>query len=277
MNTSLTNQQIDENDLYYYSSIGDASSVLVILDHGALVDTKNKDNNQTPLMVACIYGHTDCATLLISRGASLNTVDDAQASSTTALMYACTNNRIDCVRLLLAHGADAEVKDCCSVTPLMSASRYGYTDCISELHRYGADINDTDAEGMTALHWACFTGQKEAVIKLLEYGAILRLQDIYYKTALMNACIHNHLPCVEVLLSHKDMNIDIVNLTDDGGYTALMWACECISDMQIVHILLQHGTDTRIESHRGETALKLTKLDSVKEILNTYNTTHYNY
>ena len=56
-------------------------------------------------MLACIYGHHECAKVLLERGANVALVNRVGA---TALMYACRKGDHACVAVLIKHGADVD-------------------------------------------------------------------------------------------------------------------------------------------------------------------------
>ena len=69
-------------------------------------------------------------------------------------------------------------------------------------------------------------------------------------TALYAACEKNSKDCVELLLSHSDIEI---NRTRSGGYTALYIACQKNSK-DCVELLVNAGADATLRAANGKTA-----------------------
>ena len=89
-----------------------------LLDAGADIDAKNKNNNRTPLQMCLVYGknlyvdkwdkESPVAPLLVERGASLNVKD---GDGWTPLMHAVNKGWRVAAKKMIAHGADIEIKN----------------------------------------------------------------------------------------------------------------------------------------------------------------------
>jgi Ankyrin repeats (many copies) len=60
---------------------------------------------------ACMHGHLDAATLLMDKGAEINTIPGGFDFAGTGLHYAAYNGQRAMVEFLLQHGADPTIKD----------------------------------------------------------------------------------------------------------------------------------------------------------------------
>jgi ankyrin repeat protein len=60
---------------------------------------------------ACMYGHIDAATVLMDKGAEINTIPGGFDFAGTGLHYAAYNGHRAMVEFLLQHGADRTIKD----------------------------------------------------------------------------------------------------------------------------------------------------------------------
>jgi len=84
-------------------TMGAAASVEKLLDDlGASVNYENAAG-WTPLQAACFSGHHEVATLLLSRGADVNSGNGG------ALKAACRQGHLNVVELLLRAGATADL------------------------------------------------------------------------------------------------------------------------------------------------------------------------
>ena len=131
-------------------------------------------------------------------------------------------------------------------------------DSVKELLLMGADVNAQYEKSGTALMIAVKMSNKEIVELLLAHKDInvnIQTQDDGL-TALMIALIEiyflsNRKKIVKLLLAHKDIN---VNIQTQEGITALMFAVEK-GDGEIVELLLDKGADIDAKAKGGLTAL----------------------
>ena len=105
---------------------------------------------------------------------------------------------------------------------------------------------------ITPLILATIKGQLEIVEYLLENKQVaVNMKDNDGQTALMYACKNGFPEIVRYLLSRSDTK---VNMQDKGGWTALMWAC-LKNQSEIVGLLLEHPQiDIKIQDDSGATA-----------------------
>lgn len=83
---------------------------------------------------ACMHGHIDAATLLLSKGVEINVIPGGFDYAGTGLHYAALNGHRPMVEFLLAQGADRNVKDKVGSTPAGWAEHGGHPE-LSELLR----------------------------------------------------------------------------------------------------------------------------------------------
>ncbi len=157
------------------------------------------------------------------------------------------------------------------ITMLMTASIYqNNPEIIHILVNAGADVNARSKEnsswrgqptpllpkGLTALMVAA--GKQDPIIHtnvsaLIEAGADVNLQDEAGFTALMYAAYFNYYEVVKAILDAKPD----VNMQDNYGRTALMLAVvnENDIDPQVVKALIDAGARADIKDNAGKTAL----------------------
>ncbi len=114
---------------------------------GTKVDTRSK-NDETPLMMAALKGHTVVAKRLIARGA------DVYKTGWTPLHYAATGGHVEMIKLLLENHAYIDTESPNKTTPLMMAAQYGTAQAVKLLIDEGADITLKNDVGMTALDFS---------------------------------------------------------------------------------------------------------------------------
>src|SRR5262245_28884914 len=98
------------------------------------------DSGTTPLMHAVLYARPAVVTLLLDRGAAVNT---ANSFGSTALMWA--GPRTEIVRLLLARGADGNARASDGATARVVVGRVGNVEAMQAMVAAGADMKSPAA------------------------------------------------------------------------------------------------------------------------------------
>ncbi|XP_055959089.1 probable serine/threonine-protein kinase nek3 [Patella vulgata] len=124
----------------------------------------------------------------------------------TAIHAAANSGHLAIVHILVQCGAVVHIQDKTLRTPLMCATENDNKSIIQYLVNAGASVDERGEDGMTVLHYAAKLGSM-AVIQYL----------------------------VEV----RKMS---VNITDDGGWTPMIWAAES-KYVDTVRYLMSHGAD----------------------------------
>ena len=122
-------------------------------------------NGHTPLMIACMEGHTDCVSVLLGPliRTSVNAVNN---DGYTALLSASHCNSASCIPLLIDGGADVNAVDNNGFTALHTASNYNSLESVLSLIVSGADTAMVSRRGKTALDLAKEQGHT-AIVDLL--------------------------------------------------------------------------------------------------------------
>ncbi len=222
-------------DIFEATRDGNINKVEKAIKSGIDVDSKNPEDNASPLMMAVVNGYQDMVEILIELGADVNLQDQlgntpliyAAASSIgddndevmkilvksgadleakdndgyTALFWAFEMIRGDRIKILVELGADINIRDGCDYTPLIraSASKNNTVWLVDTLLEAGADVNLFGFDGATALIAASEAGNKRAVQALVEAGADLEVKDNNGYTALIVASAYEHTEIVEIL------------------------------------------------------------------------------
>ncbi|XP_072017055.1 transient receptor potential cation channel subfamily A member 1-like [Amphiura filiformis] len=173
-------QLINETDdlghtpMHYATRDGNIKSLQGLLELGATVNLKNKQDKQSPLHFAARYGRfNSCKRLLDRIGPYI--INDTDGKGMTALHIAAWNGHSKVIQLLMLRGALLH-RDHEGRTPLHLSSMAGNIDCMRILlstHSYLLD--QVDRQGESALHVAAREGQAKAVGYLLTAGACLSM------------------------------------------------------------------------------------------------------
>ena len=119
-----------------------------------------------------------------------------------------------------------------------------------------------DAEKNRALITAIQTGDTSGVRRLLEDGVKINVKNEAGQTALMWACIEGNDRIVHLLLEYGAK----INIKDKSGQTALKWSC-LQGNARIVELLLEKGADVNVKDKNGETPLIQTSETPCKIVL----------
>lgn len=114
------------------------------------VEARNA-KDESPLMLAALYGRLEAARQLIARDADVN------KTGWTPLHYAASgegDHQVDMVALLLEHSAYIDAESPNRTTPLMMAARYGSEAVVQRLLDEGADATLKNQQGLTVLDFA---------------------------------------------------------------------------------------------------------------------------
>lgn len=155
--------------LYEAARNGNTSMVQLLLDYGAVVQTRMYD----PLSGAAQFNHKEVVKLLLDHRADASGRPKQIGSKKTEVFV--------------------------GATPLRLAAMKGHTDIVKLLLKHGANVNIRGQTGRTALHWAALKGHHDTVKLLLDYGADISIQDELGRKPLDWALIRNHPEIADLL------------------------------------------------------------------------------
>ena len=231
--------------------LGHKGMVQMLLDHGAIVDSRGP-GDETALEEVSHNGYIAVAEVLAGHGAKIN---DTENGSLTPLIQALEGDQLAMVKFLLAHGADVNAKDSEGNTPLILAARGVHPDqtrlsgergmgpagfsversrirwgresaaltkIIALLVANHADVNATNHIGQTALDWIALVNAPDTMKLLLTNKAVVNILDVNKATSLYYAVVALERTNVVILLDHGADP----NLKDKAGGTPLSWLIE---------------------------------------------------
>lgn len=244
------------------------------------IDSQDEKLEQTPLMYACMRGHSTTVSTCLKLGAQVNLVN---VKGNTAASLAISNGNPDIVAVMMAakevnpplvlnavdheqHGrnilmlvalnghqsllldilgkpdVNVDYQDTKGYTALALAATTTHLSIVKILLNY-VDVDLPNNIGSTPLIIAAEGGKLEMVMEMLKHNANWRLQNHDGHTAFMKAIIHGHAQVVKVLLAHKA----IEQIADGSHSTAMHIACsaeETKPDM----IDLLHGQGLNLDA-----------------------------
>lgn len=209
----------------------------------------------TPLMVAAEKG--DLAG--VNRWLSTPNVNvNTRVYDETALIKAAEAGHNDIVIRLLEAGANKDEEDICGETPLMKAVKGGYIEVVKTLLGAGATVDKADHSGETAWIKAAKNGQKDVAACLLDNKPdFIDTTDRDGRTALMLVARNSESAANEEFAKYLLSKQASVNLRDNDGSTALMYAAWSGNGLVANHLLNCHGIDVHVKDHDGSTALQV--------------------
>ncbi|MBI5278050.1 MAG: ankyrin repeat domain-containing protein [Burkholderiales bacterium] len=117
--------------------------------------------DESPLMMAALKGHTELVRKLVARDADVNKPGWAP------LHYAATGGHLKIMELLLEHHAFIDAQSPNGSTPLMMAAHYGTPEAVKLLLDAGADVHMKNHLGLTALDAARRGNRKDSEALIL--------------------------------------------------------------------------------------------------------------
>ncbi|KAF2882262.1 hypothetical protein ILUMI_23906 [Ignelater luminosus] len=233
--------------LHYCGLHGNTDLIEMVLDIKADLINLKDWVGKTALIHAATSGHAPALTLLISKGAEVNSSDN---ENNTALIWAAHNGHGESVDVLITLEANVEMRNNYGRTPLLCAAEKGHIEIAKQLIAKGANTEVVDSEGFTAVQLAAYNGHLEILLLFLSQGVSVNEKNSGGKTLLMLAALNNHLNILDLILD-KGTNI---NEQDNVGQTALHCAAEK-GNTEAVSLLLSRGADMEIKDSQGQTVL----------------------
>jgi ankyrin repeat protein len=255
---------------------GDSGHFALILDHKALVDTKNRQGD-TALHIAVKTNQQENGEFLISRGANIFSPNSAGhtplylalsssntwfINSTTAiakdglgnniLHYACLWKLTSAIPLIIQRGVSTEDKNATGETPLFMAVRNDSTDIIRVLVDNKANINARDSQGNTLLQSAIRWNAIQSSAMLITYGIDINAHSLNGNTALHDAVNLGILEILNLLLA-KGADTEVRDL---DGNTPFMEAIKA-GYVPSIEMLADYSADALTRNIRGDTPLHI--------------------
>ncbi|MCJ7932846.1 MAG: ankyrin repeat domain-containing protein [Chryseobacterium sp.] len=181
----------------------DIAAVKSALDHGADVNTRDK-NGRSLLLMATLEKQTEMVKLLVAYQADVNLQDNQLDSP---FLYAGASGQTELVRLFLENGARFDLFNRYNGTALIPACERGHVETVKVLVKTKEfPVNHVNRLGWTALMEAVILGDgtlkyQEVVQILKDNGADISIPDHSGKTPLQHAESLGFTEIVQILRS----------------------------------------------------------------------------
>nr|XP_022910079.1 histone-lysine N-methyltransferase EHMT1 [Onthophagus taurus] len=133
-------------------------------------------------------------------------------------------------------------------------AKNGYLSALHMFYSINAEFEILDKDQNTPLMVAIIAFKNDVVKYLIKSGASISFKGVDGMTALHLSAQHGNLVACELLLQSAINKKDYINKCDDGGWTALVWACE-YSYSEIVLFFLRKGADPMVQDLKQNVAL----------------------
>ena len=137
-------------DVFDAAATGQLERLRTLLDDDATLANAEASDGARPLHLACFFGQTDAAKLLLEYGADTN-IAVAAFGGVYPLHSAAASRSAEIVRILLEAGADPNTKQQGGWTALHAAVTHNDCPTTQTLLQHGADPMIKTNDGVTAL------------------------------------------------------------------------------------------------------------------------------
>lgn len=212
---NLVDAKTGSNVLHIISSLGYSDFLTYFLKYDNCPRVNKKDpGGETPLHLACKYGHLRCVQCLIKYK---DAVSETGVYKRTALHYASEAGNEEIVKYLIANNASMNNKDMKGMTPLHIACEKGHLGVVKYLVKKKAYINETDKQDKRPLHYASKLVRCNIAAILILNNAYVNKADKQGSTPLHIAYEFGNEEIVKLLIKHKA----VTNCKNKKGLTPL--------------------------------------------------------
>ncbi len=270
--------------------VGKLDAIKLLLDRGAVLDAKDREFQQTALMVAVRANHPDVVQLMVERRADVNAATRTGETppwvlpnsvpgfghgigivrgglpergsrylipgGLTPLLYAARDGRLESARMLVAAGANVNQTDPNGITPLLMAITNNHMDVARFLIDHGAEINVSDWYGRTPL-WAAVETRNMDVDNAepfengVDRGPVLELIQLLLDRGADPNTRMKEAPPIRRQMLRVTGTLAWVDFT---GQTPFLTA-SLSGDLSVMRLLLEYGADPYVPTFGGTTAL----------------------
>jgi len=148
LNVSQRFMMTSEGRLYKAAKDGDIEGVAAACAEGAALDVLHPEFGSTPLIIATLHGHTECAHFILEEKGEL---EQRNKFGWTPLLAACSKGHLMLSGYLISRNADINAQDKLGRTPLHNAVAVGCDELAKGLIEEKADVHAKTKDGKTVL------------------------------------------------------------------------------------------------------------------------------
>ena len=239
----------DQIPLHLAVRYSNENMVSILLERGADVETCD-ELGRTALFETLDCHDLHTATLLFDAGINISSSD---REGNTVLHEAVRRGAVEHASLLIDQGIQVNDFNTEGLTPLHLAARHGHCRIANDLLKSAADVDVVDQIlEWTPLMYGASTGATQLCQILLSCGANVAMVSSEHETPLLIAANAGNHQVAHLLL---DYGAD-VNGLDTESKTPLLLAAAA-GDAQLVRLLLQYGADVNVLDNRSNSSLGL--------------------
>jgi ankyrin repeat protein len=155
----------EELDVFEAAALGIVERLASLLRADPGLATSWTPDGFTPLHLACFFGTTPAAQIVVGVGADVNAVARNEMAVTPLHSAASAQNTPTC-EVLIAAGADVNARQRGAVAPLHQAAHGGNQALVEALIQAGADVGAKTDAGLTPANFAAEAGFTELATTL---------------------------------------------------------------------------------------------------------------
>ncbi|OXU17052.1 hypothetical protein TSAR_006359 [Trichomalopsis sarcophagae] len=224
--------------------------VKLFLDYGADINYQDTFGKESALQYAVFRKFISLATILIYRGANL---ESANVDGMTSLHTALIIGDVDLIKMLIQRGANVKAVDNSGKTALhfIAESNVENVEIAEQLLNMGLRINQTEFKrNLGPLHVALLTGKDKLVKLFVRHGADVTAKISNGVSPLSLANLYCSAKTMRLMIA-RGANVN--DKIDDGGTTLHMAARRYSAEK--VRVLLRCGANINSLDLRGSTPL----------------------
>ncbi|XP_042216787.1 uncharacterized protein LOC121862540 isoform X2 [Homarus americanus] len=187
--------------------------IVPLLTAGVLVNDPG-GSTRSPLHLATLYGHENCAEALLEASADIEAASEKDCGE-RPLHFACRTDNLALIRLLLARGADIHSTDEeGGFGALHFAAYYDQPEIAKLLIDKGVDIEASSLEKWRPIHRAALRDNTRVIEVLLDAGADINAPGSFGNRAVHFAATRGQIATLKIL---AERNCDLCGLENLGG------------------------------------------------------------
>lgn len=272
MDVNSQDVKLGQTPLMYACLRGHSSAVSTLLRLGAEVNSRN-NKGATAAFLALSNGYPELVDLMTTQkgvgpSLDLNAVNEADGATTVLMVAALKAYRPLLSRLLERPEVDKNIRNMRGYTALALAATRSDPVVVETLLDY-VNVDTPNNIGSTPLIIAAEGGKADMVIAMLKKNADWRPQNQDGDTAFSKAVIHGHVSVVRALLNHGVEH----HVAEGSKRTLLHVACSSgKTKPTMIDLLLEKGLQIDEQGDRGDTPLhnaaRTGNTDVIRTLLN---------